>query len=39
MAGYDDKHVASVLERLGVDARVRAEALDLATFETLLTLL
>lgn len=39
MAGYDETHVSNVLAELNVDARVRAEALDLATFETLVTLL
>lgn len=39
MAGYDEAHVTNVLGEMGLDARVRAEALDLATFETLVELL
>jgi len=39
MAGYDDAHVGRVLAEMELDARVRAEALDLATFEKLVTLL
>lgn len=39
MAGYDETQVMRVLEGLGLDARVRAEALDLATFQKLVTLL
>lgn len=39
MAGYDETHVIRVLGEMGLDARVRAEALDLATFETLVTLI
>jgi 16S rRNA (adenine1518-N6/adenine1519-N6)-dimethyltransferase len=39
MAGYDETHVSNVFEELGLDARIRAEALNLATFEMLVTLL
>ncbi|MEM7738886.1 MAG: 16S rRNA (adenine(1518)-N(6)/adenine(1519)-N(6))-dimethyltransferase RsmA [Deinococcota bacterium] len=39
MAGYPDASVRDALERLELDPKIRAEALSLATFEQLATLL